>query len=59
MVGSIARIDCDTTYPIPAICKNRKIKKPDNPTHAAEFALAGIIGATAGYVLKKLLEDDE
>ena len=55
----LARINYDTISPIPTTCKNRKIKKPVNPTHAAGFALAGIIGITAGYILKKLLEDDE
>ncbi len=55
----LARVDYDVISPIPDTCKNRKIKKPDSPTHAAEFVVAGIIGITAGYILKKLLEDDE
>jgi len=50
----LARIGYNVISPIPETCKNRKIKKPDNPAHASELAL----GVTTIYILKKLFEDD-
>ena len=55
----IAKIEYDIINPIPNTCLNRKIKKPDNPTHAAGFAIVGVFLGIAGYGLKKLLDDDK
>lgn len=48
-----------TPYPIPSTCRNPKIKKPDNPTHAADFLAAGIIGVFAAAIIREWLKDDE
>jgi len=54
----LARIGYNVISPIPETCKNRKIKKPDNPAHASELALGVALGVTTIYILKKLFEDD-
>ena len=55
-----AKIEYDIINPIPNTCLDRKIKKPDNPTHAAGFAIGGgaFLGI-AGYFLKKLFDGDK
>ena len=55
----LSRIRYGVITPIPDSCIHRKIKKPDEPTHAVGFALAGILGVVGAVILKKLLEDDE
>ena len=55
----LSRIGYSVVSPIPDSCIHRKIKKPNKPTHAADFALAAILGVAGGVILKKLLEDDE
>ena len=55
----LSRIRYDVITPIPDTCIHPKIKKPNKPTHAAGFALAGILGIAGIFILKKLLEDDE
>ena len=55
----LSRVGYDVTTPIPNTCIHRKIKKPNKPTHAAGFALMGILGIAGAVILKKLLEDDE
>jgi len=47
---------------IPTTCTNPIIKKPKNPTHAKEFAVAGLVGtglAALAYYLSKKDEDGE
>ena len=55
----LSRVGYDVITPIPRTCIHRKIKKPNKPTHAAGFALMGILGIAGAVILKKLLEDDE
>lgn len=55
----LSRIQYGVISQIPHTCICPKIKKPYKPTHAAEFAFAGILGVTLAVILKKLLEDDD
>lgn len=45
-------------YKVPSTCSNPKIKEPDNSTHAAEFAVAGLVGIVAGAIIYHLMKDD-
>lgn len=52
-------IEYEIITQIPTTCLKRKIEKPDNPTHAVGFAVAGIVSIIAAYVLKKLYDDNK
>lgn len=55
----MSRVGYRIAHMVPDTCRHPKIIKPNNPTHAAELVLAGVVGAVAAIALAELLKDDK
>lgn len=55
----LSRVSYRTARMVPDTCRRPKIIKPNKPTHAAEFALAGVLSVAVAIALAKLLKDDK
>ena len=55
----LSRVGYRITRVVPDTCRRPKIIKPDEPTHAATIALAGVVGVVAAIALAKLLKGDK